>query len=295
MSDLVVSAPAKVNLFLGVGALRPDGYHNVVTIMHALDLADTVRLTPADELTVTCDSDVGIPSVQNLAFRAAQAFSEAYGVDVLVDIAIEKRIPAGAGLGGGSSDAAAVLAGLAHWAGVPNDHAPLMRIARSLGADCAFLLQDGPALMRGRGDELARSLPAVAAHVTLVKPHASVPTTDAYRVFEESPQLAGAVSGMADALRWRDISAVASALRNNMTDAAEALVPEIAEVRAWLGNQDGVLGVLMAGSGSAVFALCQDAPSAEQATAAAREHGWWSAATRARASGVTVVEGEVVA
>jgi 4-diphosphocytidyl-2-C-methyl-D-erythritol kinase len=110
MSELVAIAPAKVNLYLGVGSLRQDGYHEVTTVMHALELADVLRIRSADELTVTSDRDLGIPMHENLAFRAARAFSATFEVDVLVDIAIEKHVPAGAGLGGGSSDAAAVLA-----------------------------------------------------------------------------------------------------------------------------------------------------------------------------------------
>jgi len=290
VSELVVTAPAKINLFLGVGSPRPDGFHEVITVMHSLELADTVRLRPADELAVTCDADLGIPAEDNLAYRAARQFSETYGVDVLVDIEIEKRIPAGAGLGGGSADAAAVLAGLAHWAALPLDHSALVAIARSLGADCAFVLLGGPALMRGRGDEFVRPLPAISAEVVLVKPDASVPTAAAYRAFDASPVAVGAASGVADALRFRDRAALAAGLSNNLTAAAESLVPEIAAVRAWLGEQEGVAGVLLAGSGSAVFALCEDRESAEQAARGARERGWWAVATQTRPSGVEVAE-----
>ena len=290
VKDLVVTAPAKVNLYLGVGALRPDGYHAVSTVMHALELADTVRMRPADELTLTCDVELGVSAEHNLAFKAARAFSEAYGVDVLVDIAIEKRIPAGAGLGGGSSDAAAVLAGLAHWAELPLDHPPLVRVARSLGADCAFLLLQSPALMRGRGDDFVRSVTPVAAHLALVKPSAPVATAEAYRAFDENPLPVGAASGVGDAMRFQDLKALGAALRNNMTAASEMLVPEIADVRAWLGDQDRVLGVAMAGSGSAVFALFADAEDAQKVADGAAQRGWWSAATRLRASGVAVRE-----
>jgi 4-diphosphocytidyl-2-C-methyl-D-erythritol kinase len=265
----------------------------VSTILHAVELADTVRLRPADELTLTCDTELGIPAEENLAYRAAHAFAETYGAEVLVEIAIEKRIPAGAGLGGGSSDAAAVLAGLAHWAGLPRDHPLLVRIARSLGADCAFLLLDGPAVMRGRGDQFVRSLPAVGADVVVVKPEASVSTVAAYRAFDRAPRPAGAVSGVADAMRFQDLAALVSALANNMEPSSEALVPEIAEVHNWLGCQEGVLGSLMAGSGSAVFALCNDPTSAERAALEALRHGWWSAATRTRAYGVAVADSEV--
>ena len=134
MQGLTITAPAKVNLFLGIGGVRPDGYHDVDSIFQTLELHDTIHLTPSDELTLACDEDLGIPAHDNLAFRAARAFSETFDVDVLVDIAIEKRIPSGAGLAGGSSDAAAVLAGLAHWAGLPRDDAAALRSSHARSA-----------------------------------------------------------------------------------------------------------------------------------------------------------------
>ena len=298
MYELAVTAPAKLNLFLGVGALRPDGYHEVTTVMHALDLADTVHVRSADELAVSCDVDLGISAEHNLAFRAAREFSAAYGIEVLVDIEIEKHIPHGAGRGGGSSDAAGVLAALAHWAGLPLDHAPLVAVARSLGADCAFMLRQAPALMGGRGDEFVRALPPIAADVVLVMPACSVATADAYRTFDTTPQPTGSVGAVADALRDGNLSALAGSLANNLSPAAYALVPEIAVVGEWLAERTGVLGVLMAGSGSATFALCEDADTAGRAATAARERGWWSVTTQTRARGVAVEErapaGEVV-
>ncbi len=170
MQGLTITAPAKVNLFLGIGGVRPDGHHDVESIFQTLELHDTIHLTPSDELTLHCDEELGIAPEHNLAFRAARAFSAAYDVDVLVDIAIEKRIPAGAGLAGGSSDAAAVLAGLAYWASLPLDDHRLQAVARSLGADVPFFLYGGAALMRGRGDELVSRLPDVLFDLAIVKP-----------------------------------------------------------------------------------------------------------------------------
>ena len=111
--EIVVTAPAKVNLHLGIGGVRPDGFHDVTTVLHTLEFADTLRLTPSESFTLTCDTDLGIPAEQNLALRAARLFSAQYREPAGVAIELTKRIPAGAGLGGGSSDAAAVLAGLA--------------------------------------------------------------------------------------------------------------------------------------------------------------------------------------
>jgi 4-diphosphocytidyl-2-C-methyl-D-erythritol kinase len=253
-------------------------------------LADTVTLTPADHLTVACTPDLAIRAQDNLAYRAAASFSTAYDVDVLLDIHVTKRIPSGAGLGGGSSDAAAVLVGLAHWAGLPLDERRLVLIARALGADVPFFLRGGAALMAGRGDEFVRSLPALTFPVALVKPPTPVGTADAYRAFDAAPQAVGEVRGVADALRFRDVSALAASVANNMTPASASLVPQIAEARAWLLGEPGVLGAQMAGSGSAVFAICASDADCERIASAARDRGWWGAATRGSADGAVVTE-----
>ncbi|MDR3686281.1 MAG: 4-(cytidine 5'-diphospho)-2-C-methyl-D-erythritol kinase [Coriobacteriia bacterium] len=294
MQSLTISAPAKVNLFLGVGSIRPDGYHSVQTVLHTLALADRVTLTPADELELSCDVDLGIPAESNLAYRAARAFSAAYGLDVLLDITLAKRIPAGAGLGGGSSDAAAVLAGLAHWAGLERDDLRLLDVAASLGADVPFLLQGGAALMDGRGDHLVRSLKPIEATVVVVRPPAAVPTADAYRAFDADPQLVGDMRPVTDSVRFRDPRALAAGLANNMIPAAEALVPAIGDALAFLRAETGVLGATMAGSGSAVFAICDSALDAERISRVAEQRGWWSAATALSAQGPVVTESEMM-
>jgi 4-diphosphocytidyl-2-C-methyl-D-erythritol kinase len=293
MRPLTVTAPAKVNLFLGVGAVRPDGFHAVQTIMHTLELADTLTLTPADDLCLTCDRDLGIAVAKNLAYRAAQAFLAAFKFDVLPHIQLVKRIPSGAGLGGGSSDAAAVLAGLAHWAGLPRDDDRLVAIASSLGADVPFFLRGGAALMSGRGDEFVCHLRPLEVDVVLVKPIIPVPTPEAYHTFDSNPQVAGDVSVVAEVLGARDARQLAQVLSNNLTLASTSLVPEIAKALAFLDEEEGVVGSLMAGSGSAVFALCEDAQTAQRvACTAADRRGWWSAATRMSANGPIVIPGE---
>ncbi len=289
MQGLTITAPAKVNLFLGIGEVRPDGYHDVTSIFQTLELHDVVHLSPSDRLTLTCDKDLGIPAESNLAYRAARAFSEAFDVDVLVDIAVEKRIPAGAGLAGGSSDAAAVLAGLAHWANLPLDDSGLHAVARSLGADVPFFLWGGAALMRGRGDELVERFDHVGFDVVLIKPDASVSTADAYRTFDGDPQPVGEWRAVAGSLAaGGHVQALGRSLSNNMTEASRILVPEVGEALEWLRAQAGVFGALVAGSGSAVFAVCEGADAAVRIAADAAADGLWSAVTKSRATGVGV-------
>jgi 4-diphosphocytidyl-2-C-methyl-D-erythritol kinase len=290
MQTLRLTAPAKVNLFLGVGGRRSDGYHDVSTVLHTLTLADTVTLTPSENLCLTCHPEVGVPAQKNLAFLAADAFSRTFDIDVLIDIHIEKRIPSGAGLGGGSSDAAAVLAGLAYWASLPLHDPRLTTIAESLGADVPFFLTGGAVTMTGRGDAIGERLASSDAPVVLVKPQASVSTAEAYRAFDERPQAAGDSAGVLQSLIARDPQALGSALSNNMEAASTGLVPEIAHVLKFLRADNDVFGAAMAGSGSGCFAICRDEDTVSRLAEQARERGWWAHHAALSPTGVRVLE-----
>lgn len=290
MRAITLLAPAKVNLYLGVGEVGDDGYHDVTTVLQSLAFGDTVRILPADELIVTTSADLGIPQDENLAFRAAQAFAEEFGIAPRVVIEIEKRVPAGAGLGGGSSDAAAVIAGLARIHGIDACGARCLAVARTLGADVPFFLIGGAALMTGRGDVLETALPAARSQIVLVKPQASVPTAAAYTAFDQAPRSAPGPAGVVSALSGGDSLALAEALSNNLTSASATLVPEVIDALAWLGEQPGALGAAMAGSGSATFALCENAASARSIAEAARARGWWAVATETSPSGVRITD-----
>lgn len=288
--QVVVTAPAKVNLFLGIGGIRPDGYHDVTTVIHTLELADTVRLTLADTFSLTCSEDLGIPAEDNLALRAAIAFAEEFGEPAGVAIDLTKRVPAGAGLAGGSSDAAAVLAGLAALTGRDVGAPRLAALAQRLGADAAFFLAGGAALMSGRGDEIVRVLPAISVPVVLVKPVAPVHTALAYRAFDACPVAPGSPDAVIAALESGDGAALGEALANNMTACAIALVPEVEDALAWVSTEPGVLGAAVAGSGSSVYAICSNDEVAQRIADDASKRGFWSVATATRTAGVTWTE-----
>jgi 4-diphosphocytidyl-2-C-methyl-D-erythritol kinase len=289
--SITVRAPAKINLYLAVGARRDDGYHDVTTVLQSLELHDTVRIAPAAALSLTCDAQLGIPAEENLAYRAAVAFEAAFGIPASVAIALEKRIPPGAGLGGGSADAAAVLAGLAHLGGVPADSAELATVARALGADVPYFFTGGAALFEGRGDRFVRRLPFVPMPVVLIQPAGRVVTVAAYAAFdhEQSRPTTPGVRHLADAVRAADIPEVARQLFNNMTAPSSGLVAGIADALAWVHEAPGVLGAAMAGSGSSVFGICSDVTRAQAAADAARARGWWAHATRTTPDGVVVL------
>ncbi len=289
----MLSAPAKVNLYLGVGARRADGYHDVETVLQTLSLSDTVVIEPAEDLSVACDTDLGLPAEENLAYRAALALAEALGREPGACISLTKRIPAGGGLGGASSDAAAVLVGLARLWGYtdPGDDGAtevvLHEVAASLGADVPFFLGGGTALFGGRGDVLTSRYATPRLDIALVKPDEPVPTGAAYAAFDRlllpTPPGPGAV---ADACAAGDARGLARVLYNNMTEASVSLVPAVGDVLGWSRSAGGVLGAAVAGSGSTVFAVCESGASALRVVEEARCRGWWAEAAESRVDGV---------
>jgi 4-diphosphocytidyl-2-C-methyl-D-erythritol kinase len=288
----MVRAHAKVNLFLAVGARRPDGYHDVTTLIQALELADIVEVGPAPSGTVLVrDVDLGISDEADLAYRAAEAWRDLAGYRGGIEVRVTKRIPAGAGLGGGSSDAAAVLWALAGCPG-PDDHVDpaVLSAAATLGADVPFFQGAGTQLMAGRGDEPTAALSTPDLHVVVVDPGVPVPTGAAYAQFDRvlAPPPPGP-DDMVRAVREGVARGIAVRLYNNLTQASCSLVPEIRGALRFLEGSEGVLGCAMAGSGSTVFGVFDDAAAAGAAASAATQRGWWSAATATAERGVDVV------
>jgi 4-diphosphocytidyl-2-C-methyl-D-erythritol kinase len=283
---MTLSAPSKLNLYLAVGAPRTDGYHDVTTVLVALDLGDTVTVEPSGCLSLGCEPDVGVPTHQNLAWRAAVAMSEEFGRPPHFAIAVAKRVPAGAGLGGGSADAAAVIAAIAVEWGVSRDDARLDAVARILGSDVVFPLRGGCALYEGRGDTPVRALGLPRAYFAIACGAAPVPTADAYAMFDRlGGDPAPGPGAVESALAEGSCSALGAALYNNMTSAALALVPSIAEGLASMQTAVGCLGSALCGSGSGVFGVFGRAAQAEEAAAAARGRGMWAAVARPRSGG----------
>lgn len=289
VSAVRVTAPAKVNLHLSVGALREDGYHDVVTVLQALELVDRVTITRGGAFSFVCDPGVGVPEEENLAVRAARALADRLGRPLDVRVVLEKRIPAAAGLGGASADAAAVLCGLAALWGEPLGSPALGEVARSLGADVPFFLFGGAALFTGRGDEFERRVRPLRAPIVLVQPQVSVSTRAAYAVFDElglarreSPE------ALIAALEAGDPRRVAALLYNNLAPASLRLVPEIGRALDAIRGAPDVLGAMVAGSGSAVFGICGSSEGAERVARSAVASGLWACATTGSEHGCIV-------
>ena len=282
-SWLKVLAPAKVNLHLAIGERRPDGYHAAATVMHALALHDVLYLRRAETTAVRMvagDPSIELPDLapeDNIAARAVTALAKALGGEPFqIELRIEKNIPAQAGLGGGSSDAAAALVGAAHLWGVAADHPAIEQTARALGADVAFFLHGACAYLEGTGDTFVHALAPAKTAAVLVKPAGGVSTAAAYQAFDAAPTYAtpDQAAQVKAAKLARDIAPF-----NNLAPASESLMPELAEVRAWLEAQPQTEAALLSGSGAATFALCDTLADATRIATQARTRGWWSRAT----------------
>ena len=280
--SLTLTAPAKINLYLGVHTERDDrGYHKVDSLMAAVGLADTVTVAPAQELTVQTVPASDFPMQKNTAYRAAVAMAEHYGREANVCVTIEKHIPLCAGLGGPSTDAAAVIVALAELWGIDRTDPALDDIARSIGADVPFFLHASPAFYVGGGDVLATEYPALpATPVVLVKPReASVSTVEAYRRFDETSMPAEKPGAIASALRSGDAETAYALVHNNLGVISAQMEPQIQVVLDWLRAQDGTVAVDVCGSGACSFAICDTAVTAANLAALAQQNGWWSCAT----------------
>ncbi|MDT8369346.1 MAG: 4-(cytidine 5'-diphospho)-2-C-methyl-D-erythritol kinase [Longimicrobiales bacterium] len=249
-----IQAPAKINLALRVLDRREDGYHELDTLFQAISLSDEVLLTPREEagagLQVT-GAELG-PVRENLALRAAHAWQAATGIDAGIEIRLAKRIPAGAGLGGGSSDAGAVLRGLEALHGSPLGPRRLGRLGATLGADVPFFTGEA-ALARGRGvGDRLDPLPALPPRQIIVAvPQRPVRTAAAYRWLAEARTGVGSAPSLVlpDPLTWTAVDELA---QNDFHDVVARRVPEVAALREELVDA-GLEGVLLSGSGSALF------------------------------------------
>lgn len=262
-----LKAYAKINLCLAVTGRRADGYHLLDTWMQRISLADNLRLSPADDIQLVTDR---FPGPKNLAYRAAALLREASGTDKGVRIELEKRIPAGAGLGGGSADAAAVLSGLNELWGLSWPREKLLPLAAKLGADVPFCLLGGLARCRGVGEEMER-LPMLPKRPLLVLfPGEGVSTPACFAAWDEDGVgREGPEPPRAD----EDERSVYARLFNDLEAPALRLMPELASIRPAL-EKTKPLYCGMSGSGAAYFALYEDESARAQALTALAPHGW---------------------
>jgi 4-diphosphocytidyl-2-C-methyl-D-erythritol kinase len=269
MKSVRVPAFAKVNLCLDVLGRRPDGYHELRTVFQAISLFDTLDLElqkkPTIDLHVLGDGSLsGVPSTDNLVYRALRGLATALGVSQGIRAVLTKRIPVGRGLGGGSSDAAAALLGLLKLTGQRIELARLMELASGLGADVPFFLRGGRALGIGRGDEIYPLPDIDRRHLLVVSPHEiAVPTKEAYGWLSRELTNGDAPNKLLRfcALCW---SPQGGALSNDFEAAVFPRYPRLAAIKREL-LQQGAAEASLAGSGSAVFGVFQNPAKARRA------------------------------
>src|SRR5205814_6234307 len=194
LQDMQLSAPAKINLCFQVKGRRPDGFHEIETLMAPVSLADRITIERAGEhdgIRFTCDNPSLTAGDDNLVVRAAKLFRRRTNITTGITIALEKKIPHGAGLGGGSSDAASTLLGLTELfaANLPEDE--LLKLAAELGSDVPFFIVRSPAIRRGRGEIVMPTSLATKLRLVLFKPDFGIPTPWAYETWKESKELPG--------------------------------------------------------------------------------------------------------
>ena len=280
-----VQAPAKLNLFLEVLGRRPDGYHEIESLMVTTDLRDHLSFEddPSGLLVLDCDDPNLSTGPDNLVIRAAEALRRESGTDRGARIRLSKRIPAQAGLGGGSSDAAATLRGLSELWRLDLDAERLERIGAGIGSDVPFFLHGPAAVCRGRGERVEPvALGATTYHFVLARPDVGVSTADAYQNLE-LPARPEPIGPILEAFRSGDSEWLGRHLFNRLQPVAEGLAPDLVRVREALTSLTPSLlhGVAMSGSGSAYFGLARDRDAAFEAARQleAARPGWARVAT----------------
>jgi 4-diphosphocytidyl-2-C-methyl-D-erythritol kinase len=276
-------APAKINLLLEIVGDRPDGFHELVMVMQTVDLADEIELKPlgGDRIALHCTHPQIPLGESNLAYRAAKLMQDCFPGHGGVDITIQKNIPIGAGLAGGSTDGAAVLVGLdLMWnLGLTQDE--LHTLAAKLGSDMPFCVSGGTALALGRGEELSPLADLDRLYTVLAKYQTlAVSTPWAYQTYrhqfgptyantpaaQEERRRTGPSVALLKAIAQRDAAAIGQALHNDLEAVVLSHHPQVGLLREKLARQS-VLGAMMSGSGPTVFALAATKAEATQIAA----------------------------
>ncbi len=257
MQSILVKAKAKINLTLDVIGKREDGYHELEMIMQSINLQDTLSIKKIKAPVVRLDCNyTWLPTDErNIVYKAVKLFLERINSNQGIAVSINKKIPVGAGLGGGSADAAAALVGLNKLFGMKLSKKELMEMGLSLGADVPFCIMRGTALARGVGEKLTTVHGIHNAPLLIVKPSFSVSTAKIYKNLDldkisEHPN----TTQMLEALKKRDLDQVAMNMVNVLETVTIPMHQEIQEIKEEMIEQ-GAINSLMSGSGCAVFAL----------------------------------------
>lgn len=256
MKELHLNAYAKINLTLDVVGDRPDGYHDVETVLHTVELHDSITLRENGEgIAVRCESPDVPADTRNIVHKAAALLKETFRVPRGVEVELTKCIPIASGLGGGSSDAAVTLLGLAQMWKLRLGERQLMDLAAQIGSDVPFFLAGGAALATGRGERIRLLRPLPTTWVVLVRPPLQVSTEWAYgELNHDTPRRRPDTRAVVRALDAEDPAEVGRLLCNVFEDVVETHHPAVRTLRERIAARQP-LGVSMSGTGPVLFAL----------------------------------------
>ncbi len=276
---------AKINLYLDITSKYEDGYHQVNTVMQSVSLADEIRISLSDDgkIELSCDKE-GLPcDGNNIAYRAAEIFLEKAKLSSGVKIEIVKRIPISAGLGGGSTDAAAVLRGLNELFERPLKKDELLTLGAELGADVPFCIECGTIIADKRGDRLSYATPLFNCYIVLANGGEGISTPFAYRQldnryndFEKGAHRVHTSESLTDAIEKGNISSLGESLYNVFEKAILPIRPVACEIKELLLSSNAK-GALMSGSGPTVFGIFDDIKLAENAVDKINKKGYFAA------------------
>ena len=264
INRISLKAPAKINLFLEILGKRDDGYHEIETVMQEIDLVDNLQFEEIQEGVKLKCNDKNIPSDENnLVCKAANLILNECGIKKGVLISLEKNIPVGAGLGGGSSDAAATLKALNLLWKIGLNDAELMEFAAKLGSDIPFFIKGKTALCSGRGEKITPIEVRSEMNYLVIFPHINISTATIYRNLKiDLTKKIIDVSFFLDALKHRKLADISKLLYNRLEEVIFATYPDLLDVKSALDHFD-FCGLSVSGSGSAFFGLCKDKQQAE--------------------------------
>ena len=270
---MIIKAYAKINLTLDITGVRPDGFHELRSVMVPVSLCDDIKIERSDSFSFDCNIK-SICGENNLCVRAAKAFFERSGMSSDVSLYLEKKVPFPAGLGGGSSDAAAVLRGLNELYGNPLEESELFDIAASLGSDIPFCLLGSPALCEGRGEVLTPISLNNEFDVVIAIGEGRLPTADVYRSYDSAClEVRNDTDAFMTTIDNGDLSEMASALGNAFEPVTDILCPETKTMRE-LMLSFGALTSHLSGSGPSVYGIFSDSEKAEFAAECMRNKGF---------------------
>ncbi|MEL7489742.1 MAG: 4-(cytidine 5'-diphospho)-2-C-methyl-D-erythritol kinase [Pseudomonadota bacterium] len=280
------AAPAKINLYLHVGPVREDGFHELASLFVFAEDGDLVTVAPSDDVTLAITGPFAaalkeFPPEDNLVFKAAALLRAEFGVAAGAAITLDKRLPVAAGIGGGSADAAAALRALVRLWRLEVAEEALLRLAFALGADVPACLTRAPLNVTGAGECLADGPALPPLWICLINPRVAVSTGAIFRAFDavHTAPHGPALYPSAVIADVSDLEIMASQTRNDLQPFAVDLQPEIADVLQFLAHSPDILMSRMSGSGATCFGLFASIDAAAACAEKGRAKGWWSMAS----------------